>query len=76
VARVLALVTKAGGPLLVRAVLFDEFQGEKLGAGKRSLAFALTYQAPDRTLTDADAKQIRERIVAALATDLGATLRA
>ena len=57
-------------------MLFDEFQGEKLGAGKRSLAFALTYQAPDRTLTDADAKKVRERIVNALAAELGAILRA
>jgi phenylalanyl-tRNA synthetase beta chain len=76
VARVQELITKAGGPLLAKAVLFDEFQGEKLGAGKRSLAFALTYQAPDRTLTDADAKKIRDRIVQALAAEMGATLRA
>jgi len=76
VARVQELITQAGGALLARAVLFDEFQGEKLGEGKRSLAFALSYQAPDRTLTDADAKKIRERIVTALATELGATLRA
>jgi phenylalanyl-tRNA synthetase beta chain len=76
VARVQALITKAGGPLLARAVLFDEFQGEKLGEGRRSLAFALSYQAPDRTLTDADAKKIRERIVTALASEFGALLRA
>jgi len=76
VAQVQALITKAGGPLLAKAVLFDEFQGEKLGAGKRSLAFAVTYQAPDRTLTDADAKKIRDRIVQALTSEFGALLRA
>lgn len=76
VARVQEAMAKAGGALLAKAVLFDEYQGEKLGAGKRSLAFALTYQAPDRTLTDADAKKVRDRIVRALETELGATLRA
>jgi phenylalanyl-tRNA synthetase beta chain len=75
-ARVHEAIVKAGGALLARAALFDDYQGDTLGAGKRSLAFALTYQAPDRTLTDTDAKKIRERIVQALAAELGAVLRA
>jgi phenylalanyl-tRNA synthetase beta chain len=75
VARVVEVIRKAGGPMLAGAALFDEYTGEQVGAGRRSLAFSLTYQAPDRTLTDADAKKIRERVAHALAEELGAALR-
>jgi len=75
VARVRDVIVAAGGPMLASATLFDEYSGEQVGAGRRSLAFSLTYQAPDRTLTDADARTIRERIVQALTTEIGAVLR-
>jgi phenylalanyl-tRNA synthetase beta chain len=75
VAGVREVIVAAGGPMLASASLFDEYSGEQVEAGKRSLAFSLTYQAPDRTLTDADARTIRERIVQALMTELGAVLR-
>jgi len=75
VARVREVIVAAGGPMLASVLLFDEYSGEQVGAGKRSLAFSLTYQAPDRTLTDADARKIRERIVQALTTQAGALLR-
>jgi len=75
VARVREVIVEAGGPTLASALLFDEYSSEQVGAGKRSLAFSLTYQAPDRTLTDADARKIRERIVQALTTEIGAVLR-
>jgi len=75
VARVRELIVAAGGPMLASALLFDEYSGEQVGAGKRSLAFSLTYQAPDRTLTDADARKIRERVAKALTDELGAVLR-
>ena len=76
VARVREVIEKAGGPMLAGVMLFDEYAGEQVGAGKRSLAFSLAYQAPDRTLTDTDARKIRERISAALTNELGAVLRA
>jgi phenylalanyl-tRNA synthetase beta chain len=75
VARVLEVIRGAGGPMLAGARLFDEYAGEQVGAGKRSLAFSLTYLAPDRTLTDADARKVRERIAKALTEELGAVLR-
>jgi phenylalanyl-tRNA synthetase beta chain len=75
VARVRDVIVAAGGPMLASALLFDEYTGEQVGAGKRSLAFSLTYQAPDRTLTDADARTIRERVAKALTDELGAVLR-
>jgi phenylalanyl-tRNA synthetase beta chain len=76
VAKVRDLIQTAAGPMLTGVTLFDEYAGEQVGAGKRSLAFSLTYQAPDRTLTDADARKIRERISSALTSELGAVLRA
>jgi len=70
-----ASIRQAGGKLLVNARLFDIFRGEKLGEGNKSMAYQLTYQAPDRTLTDKDAETIRNRIVRALAKEYGAVLR-
>ena len=75
-ATVLEVVRRGGGALVSQAVLFDVYRGEQVGAGKKSLAFGLTYQASDRTLTDADATKVRERIVRALGDELGAALRA
>jgi phenylalanyl-tRNA synthetase beta chain len=74
-AKVSELVRTAGGSMLTAVTLFDVYRGEQIGSGKKSLAFSLTYQAQDRTLTDADATKLRERIVRALHDGLGATLR-
>jgi phenylalanyl-tRNA synthetase beta chain len=74
-AKVSELARAAGGQLLAGVALFDVYRGEQIGAGKKSLALGLTYQALDRTLTDADATKIRERVVRALHDELGATLR-
>jgi phenylalanyl-tRNA synthetase beta chain len=62
-------------PLASSASVFDEYQGEPIPAGKKSLALSISYQAPDRTLTDADVKKAREKIVARLAAKFGAELR-
>jgi len=55
--------------------LFDVYRGSQIGEGKKSMAYCLTYQAPDKTLTDAEAAQIRNRIVKRLAQEVGAKLR-
>lgn len=68
-------IRQTGGKLLVGARLFDIYRGEKLGEGKKSMAYQLTYQAYDRTLTDKDAETIRNRVVRALGKDFGAVLR-
>ncbi len=70
-----AAIRQAGGTLLVNVHLFDIYRGEKLGLGKKSMAYQLTYQAFDRTLTDKDAETIRNRIVRALEREFGAVLR-
>jgi phenylalanyl-tRNA synthetase beta chain len=73
--RVEALIREAGGSALVNVRLFDLYRGEQVGMGKKSLAYSLTYQAADRTLTDDEAAVIRKRVVKELEQGLGATLR-
>jgi phenylalanyl-tRNA synthetase beta chain len=65
----------SGGALLKAVKLFDIYRDEKIGLGKKSMAYNLTYQAPDRTLTDKDAATVRNRIVRALEKTFGAVLR-
>jgi phenylalanyl-tRNA synthetase beta chain len=55
--------------------LFDVYRDEKIGANKKSLAYSLTYQAADKTMTDAEAAQIRNRIVKRLEHEVSAKLR-
>jgi phenylalanyl-tRNA synthetase beta chain len=71
-----SVLWRAAGPLLAQVTLFDVYRGEQIGAGKKSLAYALTYRAPDRTLTDEEVHVARESIVERLEAELGASLRA
>ena len=73
-AQVLAAVREAAGEMLDDVSVFDVYAGEQVGEGRRSLALALSFRAPDRTLTDEDVAPARERIVAALG-ELGGELR-
>ncbi len=68
-------IRSAGGSMLVDVRLFDLYRGDQIGAGKKSLAYALTYQAPDRTLTDEEAAKVRTRIITHLEKKLKAKLR-
>ncbi len=71
-----AAMREAAGPQLREVKVFDEYRGEQIGAGKRSLAFRVAFGATDRTLTDEDATELRGRIVALLGERHGAELRA
>ncbi|HTN50889.1 MAG TPA: phenylalanine--tRNA ligase subunit beta [Anaeromyxobacter sp.] len=62
-------------PLVEAVTLFDVYRGAPLPPGKKNLAFAITYRAPDRTLTDAEADATHGRIVQRLGERLGAELR-
>jgi phenylalanyl-tRNA synthetase beta chain len=73
--QVQALIAQTGRPLLSEVRLFDLFRGEQIGAGKKSLAYSLTFQAEDRTLTDKDAAKQQQKIVQRLERELGAKLR-
>jgi phenylalanyl-tRNA synthetase beta chain len=63
------------GPLLSSIVLFDVFAGEQLGEAKKSLAYRLTFTAPDRALTDAELGKVRKRIERTINKEIGGTLR-
>lgn len=68
-------IKTAGGRLVTEIRLFDVYRGEKIGTGKKSLAYSLTYQDPERTLTDEAAAKIRQTILRHLERELGARLR-
>ena len=68
-------IRQAGGSLLQDVQLFDVYRGKQVAAGKKSLAYALTFQAEDKTLKDVDVEKVRKRIVARLSQSLGAELR-
>jgi phenylalanyl-tRNA synthetase beta chain len=70
-----ALIRQTGGKSVTNVRLFDVFHGEQIGAGRKSLAYSLTYQAPDKTMTDAEAAAIRNKIVKRLEQEVGAKLR-
>jgi phenylalanyl-tRNA synthetase beta chain len=70
-----ATLRRGAGELLEDVRLFDVYTGDQIGAGKRSLAFALRFRAPDRTLTVAEATAARDAAVAAAAQAHNATLR-
>jgi phenylalanyl-tRNA synthetase beta chain len=73
--QVAALISQTGGKTVTDVKLFDVYRSDQIGTGKKSLAYNLTYQSPDRTLTDKDVGKIREKIVRRLEKELGAILR-
>jgi phenylalanyl-tRNA synthetase beta chain len=73
--RVAAEVRAAGGDLLRDVRLFDLYRGESIPSGKKSLAYALTYQAEDRTLTDNEVDRAHQRIEDRLRHVLKAVIR-
>jgi len=67
-------VRAGGGELLTSAEVFDVYRGEQLGGDQKSLALRLEFRAPDRTLTDAEVAELRERIKGELA-EIGGSIR-
>ncbi len=73
---VLAVVRRAGEPLLVGAEVFDVYRdAQRIGAGNVSLALRLRFRAPDRTLTDEEVAARRRQIASALSDELGGRVR-
>ena len=66
---------RAGGNLLSKVELFDVYRGKQIGAGKKSMAYSLTYQAEDRTLSDKDIEKQRSKIIRSLEAQMGAAIR-
>jgi phenylalanyl-tRNA synthetase beta chain len=76
-AELLNAMREAGGELLAHVEPFDVFiDPQRLGEGKRSIAFSLTFQSPERTLTDEEVNAAMGQVVEALREQFGATVRA
>ncbi len=73
--RVADLIRQTGGKVVTEVHLFDVYRDEKVGAGKKSLAYNLTYQAVNKTFSDKDVVGMRTRIIRRLEQELGAVLR-
>jgi phenylalanyl-tRNA synthetase beta chain len=71
-----AAARQAAGPELRELRVFDVYRGEGIGEGRKSIAFHAEFRSPEKTLSDEDARVLREKIVAALATQFAAELRA
>ena len=69
------VIRREGGPYLREVTLFDVYEGKQVAQGYRSLAYAMTYRADDRTLTDEEVAEAQTRIEEALARELGVTVR-
>jgi phenylalanyl-tRNA synthetase beta chain len=74
-AAVEAAIREGAGQLLDGLRLFDDYSGAQVGQGQRSLAFALQFRAPDRTLTGTEATEARDAAVAEAHRRTGAVLR-
>jgi phenylalanyl-tRNA synthetase beta chain len=70
-ARVDAVLRQAGGALLERVDVESDYRGAELPGGTRSVAYRLTFRAPDRTLRDHEVDEAENRILAVLARELG-----
>jgi phenylalanyl-tRNA synthetase beta chain len=69
------LETMKGFSLVTDVVLFDVYSGGQIPAGKKSMAYRLTFQSPDKTLTDQQVNGVQQAILKKLTTGLGASLR-
>ena len=72
---VLEVIREAAGELLEEIVLVDDYRGDNLGEGLKSLTFSLRFRAPDRTLTQVEATQARDNAVSKAGATFGATIR-
>ncbi len=64
-----------GFPLVTEVALFDLYSGEQLPAGKKSLAYRISYQSPKHTLTDDEVNKVQQQILDKLSKQLGTSLR-
>ena len=69
------VIRKVGQPLCRNVVLFDMYSGQQTGADKKSMAYALEFQSPDHTLTDAEIDNTLAKIIEAVQRQCNAVLR-
>ena len=75
VAEMAGAMKKAGGSLLDSVELFDEYRGDNVPAGQRSLAFRLVYRSGDRTLSETDVEPAQQKVRDVLVEKFGVSLR-
>ncbi len=74
--RLVQCITSAGGKLLADARLFDVYRDDKrVGVGKKSMAYALTYRAPDRTLKSEEVEKVQAKLIKKVCGATGAEVR-
>jgi phenylalanyl-tRNA synthetase beta chain len=69
------LLRRTGEPLVVDVTLFDVYRGEPLAAGHKSLAYQITYQSPERSLSEKEVTQLRQRLIQVVEREAGGKLR-
>ncbi|MDD4681147.1 MAG: phenylalanine--tRNA ligase subunit beta, partial [Clostridia bacterium] len=74
-AKILDVIRKGGGSILEEVELFDIYEGSQIPEGYKSMAYALSYRASDRTLKDDEVNKAHEKIIGLLESELGASLR-
>lgn len=68
-------IKRAGGNLVESINLFDVYKGEQIPEGKKSIAYAIVYRDPQKTLNDAAVNKVHDKILRSLEHKLGAQLR-
>ncbi|MDS0527491.1 phenylalanine--tRNA ligase subunit beta [Clostridium sp. SHJSY1] len=68
-------MVRAGGSLVEKITLFDIYKGTQIAEGKKSMAYAIVYRDPKKSLTDNDVNKIHDKILKSLENKVGAQLR-
>ena len=75
IAQLEKVIMEQGGSILESVSLFDVYRGKQIADGMKSVAFALVYRDPDRTLTDEEVREKQEKVIAGLESEFCAELR-
>ena len=72
---IISLVQKIDKQLIKAVKIFDVYQGDNIDTGKKSIAFSVTLEPKDKTLSENDIEQISKKIISVVQETTGATLR-
>jgi phenylalanyl-tRNA synthetase beta chain len=73
--RIISIINKIGGDIINKVKFFDQYLGEQIPHGFRSLAYSIEYHAKERTLEDEEVNKIHSLICKGLSEELGAQIR-
>ena len=72
---IIALIKKIDEELIKAVKIFDVYQGDNIDTGKKSIAFSITLEPKDKTLSENDIEQVSKKIISKIQESTGATLR-